>query len=207
MTRLATSFPAYSIDHVDEAWGFDLDRVAAEFPEPDDPRWHVFKGPHEPLKRQGMVDCWGPETTRLILAMISPAMCQTVAGLLGYQVLVGDTYGGGMHLSGPGAHLDVHADFNRHPETRWRRQANLLLYLNHGWDEAWGGVLELDRTVRVTPEFGRVVLFECSETSWHGHPTPITDGHWRKSVATYMYNPAETVSDAEYHDTRWADDG
>lgn len=206
MTRLDTSFPAHTLDNVDEVWGFDLDKVAAEFPEPDDPRWQVFKGAHEPLKRQGGPDCWGPETVRLILALLSPAMCSTVAQLLGYPVLVGDTWGGGYHLSGPGAHLDVHRDFNREPHTKWRRRANLIIYLNRGWRAEWGGCLELDHTVTVVPEMGRLAVFETSERSWHGHPVPIADGHWRKSVAVYYYDPSDAVPDHEVHDTEWYDE-
>lgn len=203
MSRLDVGFPAFAIDDVGEAWGHDLAAVAAEFPAPSDPRWLVFRGEHEPLKRQGGPDCWGPHTTRLILDLISPSMCQTVAKLLGYPVLVGDTWGGGQHLSGPGAHLDIHTDFNRHPDTKWRRRANLILYLNAGWQESWGGCLELDHSVTVVPEMGRLVVFECSEHSWHGHPVPVAPGHWRKSVATYFYDYADVVGDGEYHDTRW----
>lgn len=206
MTRLDTSFPAFTVDDADQAFGWDLRAVAAEFPEPDDPRWVVFRGSHEPMKRQGGPSCWGPATTALMLDLMSPGMCQAVSHQLGYDVLLGDVYGGGMHLSGPGAHLDIHADFNRHPRTAWRRRANLIVYLNEGWDPAWGGCLELDHTVTTPPEMGRLVVFETSERSWHGHPAPIADGHWRKSIACYYYNPDEVVADRDFHDTRWFDE-
>lgn len=206
MTRLDLSFPAFTLDDAGTAYGWDLDEVAAEFPEPNDSRWSVFRGAHEPMKRQGGPDCWGPFTTSVIIDMVSPGMCKAVASLLGYDVLLADVYGGGMHLSGPGAHLDIHRDFNRHPQTAWRRRANMLLYLNDGWREEWGGVLELGHTERVLPEMGKLVVFECGPDSWHGHPTPITDGHWRKSLAAYFYNPAEPVADHEFHDTLWRDE-
>ncbi len=206
--KLDTSFPAFSLDPatVAQVIPHDLDAVAAEFPDPDDPRWLTFRGPHEPMKRQGMSDCWGPATTALILDLIGPAMCRSVAEMLGYDVLVGDVYGGGMHLSGPGAFLSTHADFNFHPATGWRRRANLLLYLNEGWQEEWGGVLELDHTAKVLPEMGRMVIFETSDQSWHGHPAPITDGHWRKSVAAYYFDPLDRVPSSETHDTLWWDE-
>jgi hypothetical protein len=207
VSRLPVSFPAFTLEpeSVQAMLPHDLDKVAAEFPDPEDERWTVFRGEHEPLKRQGMSDTWGPATTALVLDLIGPGMCQAVAEMLGYPVLVGDVYGGGMHLSGPGARLDLHTDFNRHPATGWRRRANLLIYLNHGWQEGWGGVLELDHKAKVLPEFGTLVLFECSERSWHGHPTPITEGHWRKSVAAYFYDPSDVVPDRENHDTLWWD--
>lgn len=205
MSRLETSFPAFTVDNAGEAFGWDLKAVTAEFPAPEDPRWLVFKGRHEPEKRQGGPALWGPATTAVILDMIGPGMCQAVARLLGYDVLVADVYGGGMHLSGPGAHLDVHRDFNRHPATGWRRRANMLVYLNEGWQPDWGGVLELGHTERVAPEMGRLVVFECGPESWHGHPTPIVDGRWRRSLAAYFYDPSDVVADAEFHDTVWAD--
>lgn len=206
MSRLDISFPAYTLDHVDEAYGWDLDAVVAEFPVPDDPRWEVFTGAHEPLKRRGGPDMWGPATTKMVLDLMSPGMCQAVAKLLGYDVLIGDIYGGGMHMSGPGAFLAEHVDFNVHPGTGWRRRANLLVYLNAGWDPAWGGCLELDHKVTINPEFAKLVLFETSDRSWHGHPVPIVDGKWRKSVAVYYFEPNTSVDPRDAHSTVWYDE-
>lgn len=207
MSSLDVGFPAFTLDDAGTAYGWDLYAVAAEFADPDDARWRVFYGEHEPEKRAGGVDMWGPATTRVVLDMMSPGFCAAVARLLGYRVLLGDVYGGGHHLSGPGARLDIHRDFARHPATRWRRRANVLLYLNPGWDPAWGGVLRLGHDgVEVVPEMGRLVVFECGPDSWHGHPAPITDGHWRKSVAAYFYDPFDVVDDGQDHDTIWLDE-
>jgi hypothetical protein len=49
-----------------------------------------------------------------------------------------------------------------------------MIFLNPGWKEEWGGYLELwdirsqkpDRSI--TPIFNRLVVFECSEISYHG---------------------------------------
>lgn len=203
--RLSTSFPAWLFDDVQRSHpGFgDLDEVVAEFPGPDDVRWQVFEGPHEPTKRQGGPRCWGPATTELILTLLSSEYCQAVGSLIDCPLLIGDVYGGGMHLSGPGARLDTHVDFNTHPRTGWRRRVNLLLYLNHHWHPDWGGQLELDRgKVVLTPEFGRLVIFETGEDSWHGHPKPIVGEHWRRSIAVYYYDASE--SPATSHSTIWA---
>lgn len=203
MTRLDVSFPAFTLDDAHKAYSWDLHAVADEFPAPGDERWTTFRGGHEPMKRQGGPACWGPATTSVILDMMGPGMCQAVGSLIGHQGLVADVYGGGQHLSGPGAHLDVHVDFNAHPVTGWRRRANVLLYLNENWDPAWGGCLELDHKVTITPEFGRLVIFETGEQSWHGHPVPIVEGHWRKSLAVYMYSSLEQVDRRHHHSTVW----
>jgi hypothetical protein len=201
--RLATSFPAFR-------WraGYDhgvLREAAAEFPPITDPRWGHFQGEHEPDKRQGGPEMWGPVTTRIMTDLMSPRTTQSVAHALGRGPLHPDIIGGGMHLSGPGARLDTHVDFNAHPATRWPRVANALLYLNERWEPEWGGVLELDRSaVEVLPTMGTLVVFETSDRSWHGHPKPIVGDHWRKSLAVYFYDPAGEVAVDEFHSTRWA---
>ncbi len=199
---LDCGFPAWCFDDL-----FDEDTLArclAEFPEPDDSRWQTFHGGHEKGKQQGGPACWGPVTTAVLLELMSPKWCQQVAQLVGSRVLVADVVGGGMHQSGPGAHLDTHVDFDRHPDTGWRRAVNFLVYLNHGWREEWGGLLELG-TKRIAPEFGRTVVFRCSDTSWHGHPEPVAPGHIRRSVACYYYDPLD-VPVGLPHSTLWKED-
>ena len=64
--------------------------------------------------------------------------------LTGIDNLIPDPYfiGGGIHLSGPGDFLKIHADFNWHHKLQAYRRVNALLYLPEEWDESWGGALE-----------------------------------------------------------------
>ena len=127
-------------------------------------------------------------------------------------------FGGGTHENREGQDLDAHIDFNRHPVERWHRRLNLIVYLNHEWDDAWGGSLELhsdprapdDRVSLITPLYNRAVIFETTETSWHGFSRislpESKRAISRKSIALYFYTvdrPAEELADT--HSTIYVD--
>jgi len=117
--------------------------------------------------------------------------------------------GGGMHITGPGGHLDVHIDFNYIEDRKLHRRLNLLLYLNEVWDPAWGGQFQLWNNDVTTceasfdPVFNRCVIFETSEISFHGVvPIAVSARNPRKSFATYYYTEqAPAHWDGKAHST------
>jgi hypothetical protein len=102
--------------------------------------------------------------------------------------------GAGVHRTERGGSLGVHVDFNVLGKALHRR-LNVFIYCNEDWDESWGGALGLYRkdepepVVSIAPEFGRFVMFEASEQSYHGHPAPLAcpSDRARLSIAAYYY--------------------
>lgn len=102
--------------------------------------------------------------------------------------------GGGIHLTNTSGRLDVHVDFNFNEHLNAFRRLNILVYLNPDWDKAWGGDIELwDADVThchhaFSPIANRCVVFETSETSYHGvTPLRCPKGITRQSFAAYYY--------------------
>jgi Rps23 Pro-64 3,4-dihydroxylase Tpa1-like proline 4-hydroxylase len=207
----AQPFPHVVIDGLfDDA---ELEAVLRDFPAPDAMRWMKFDNPLEKKLGYFHETATISKTIRDFLnAMNSFEMLQWLEEVTGIDGLIPDPYfgGGGLHQIEPGGFLKVHADFNVHPKLKLDRRLNMLIYLNKGWREEWGGHLELwDReqrgaVERILPLFNRTVIFSTTDTSFHGHPHPLTSppGVTRKSVSLYYYTagrPAEERSAP--HDT------
>jgi len=207
----AEPFPHTVIDGLfDDA---TLNAVLAAFPTRDEMQWMEFDNPLE--KKLGFFherSRIAPLVRDFLEAMNSFEMLLWLEAATGIEGLIPDPYfgGGGLHQIEPGGFLKVHADFNVHPKLHLDRRLNMLIYLNKDWPDEYGGHLELwDRggqrpVKRILPLFNRTVIFSTTDTSFHGHPHPLTSppGVTRKSVSLYYYTagrPAEERSAP--HDT------
>jgi hypothetical protein len=157
----------------------------------------------------------GGHTRDFFAEMASPRVLLALERITGIAGLMPDPYlfGGGLHFTGSGGKLAVHADFNRHPKLMLDRRLNLLLYLNEGWSEENQGWLELwDREMRhcvtkVAPLFNRTVVFSTTSFSFHGQPEPILGppSLVRRSIALYYYTngrPSDETIEVD-HSTLW----
>jgi Rps23 Pro-64 3,4-dihydroxylase Tpa1-like proline 4-hydroxylase len=136
-------------------------------------------------------------TKNLLAELNSQAFLAFLEEMTGIEGLIPDPYysGAGLHVTKPGGHLGVHADFNVHGIMGVERRLNLLVYLNEDWQPGYGGALELwskamnacERSVE--PLIGRAVVFSTTLDSFHGHPDPLTcpPHRDRRSIATYYY--------------------
>jgi hypothetical protein len=200
--RTARPFPHIVIDDLldPETYG----QVRAAFPPPDSPIWKKPENAHTRGKlvtRRGESDLkerlYSEAARRVFFELNCGLFLRFLDRLTGIPGLVGDPYfaEAGFHCSESGGFLDIHADFSHHDFLGLERRLNLLLYVNDGWKEEYGGALslyDLDlRPVRsVLPVANRCVLFETSETSYHGHPEPMRmpADVYRKSIALYYYS-------------------
>ena len=143
-----------------------------------------------------------------------PEFLALISKMTGIEDLIPDKklFGGGLHQSIKGAFLDVHIDYNFHPETKLHRRLNLLVYMNKEWDDVFEGHLELwdmDKKKlleKIAPIFNRMAMFETNEISWHGHPHKLKtpDGLSRKSMAAYYYTKErDDVIGASNHNTKY----
>lgn len=124
-----------------------------------------------------------------------------------------ELFGGGLHQSINGAYLNVHVDYNIHPQTQYHRRLNVLVYMNKDWKDEYEGHLELwnlsdgdDKILlgKYAPTFNRCVIFETNEISFHGHPKPLKTPKDvnRKSIATYYYSKSRPAHEiAQGHNT------
>lgn len=190
-----------------------LQAVLDEYPDPDDMSTQ-FDTFHERKSAESKWDHFGPAMRRAVAELNSGTFLSCLETLTGIPHLVADAqlHGGGMHQIRTGGRLDVHADFTLHPNGLDRR-LNVIVYLNHDWDDAWGGDLQLwtrdQRAVekRVSPQFGRMVVFGTGADTFHGHPEPLATPPevTRRSIAFYYYTKGRPDAVAPSN-TRWRTD-
>ena len=140
-----------------------------------------------------------PAMLELFADLESPEWLRFLEEVTGIKRLIADeTLDGssGLHKSLPGCYLNVHREsvgHNSHAD--WKRQINLLLYLNKDWQAEWDGELQfIDHKTstcvkEITPYFNRMVLFHTNPIAFHGNPKVLKcpEGIVRKSLAAYYF--------------------
>jgi hypothetical protein len=210
--RQAEPFPFFKVDNLLDL-GFAKEAAAA-YPafEVALGQGRAFNAVNERRKVQVTDASLFPEPVlQLKKLLASPEFLLDLSYVTGIPKLLADDelVGGGMHMTGPGGRLDVHVDFNFLEDRELHRRLNLLLYLNPTWEESWGGHIQLwDKDVKqcrqsFAPALNRCVIFETSESSFHG-VVPIAHNapHPRISFATYYYTKEAPAGwDGKVHST------
>ena len=191
----------------------DGSELVAAFPERDWDGWESRNDHHQPEKMSCSDATLLPAPLDSLIAELSqPRFLRFLEHVTGVSRLLVDPYleGGGLHCSGPGGVLVPHTDFHVHPDLRVYRRLNVLLYLNPGWQESWGGNLDFfapgapyDPVTTVVPKLGTMVIFRTDDRSRHGFPQPVAEGRYRRSVALYYYTATEAAQYSGDRDTYW----
>ncbi len=194
-----------------------LQDLKNQFPKPDE-SWWSYDNALERKYAKDKIEETPWRFQQLFTFFSSHAFIYFLETTTGIEGLIADPTlrGGGLHQITRGGKLDMHVDYNVHPETGLERRLNVILYLNEGWKPEWKGQLEFwnaDMTqckAKIQPELGNLVIFSTSDTSWHGHPDPLEcpEGVTRKSCAVYYYTkprpdmgpPHSTIYKARHQD-------
>jgi Rps23 Pro-64 3,4-dihydroxylase Tpa1-like proline 4-hydroxylase len=130
-------------------------------------------------------------------ALNSRPFIQFLENMSGIKGLIPDPYyqGGGIHRTNTTGFLDIHADFNHHKIMNVERRLNLLIYLNPGWKEEYGGSFEIwsddmkEKIAGFAPVMNRMCCFSTDDNTMHGNPEPVNhpQGDPRLSIALYYY--------------------
>ena len=182
-------------------------RISAAFPGPESIDW-VERDNENNRRRYQHDETRVPHPLRAMLRELnSRQFTLFLETLTGIDSLFPDPYfiGGGVHLSGTGDFLKIHADFNWHHKLQAYRRVNALLYFSDDWRPEWNGAIEFwdrEMTGPVTsalPIFNRMVVFSTGEHSNHGPriPNACPPGVFRKVLNLYYYTTRRDDADMD----------
>ena len=152
----------------------------------------------------------GPASEELHRLFLSDEFAEFVSAVYGEPLFIDPGFhGGGFHNGGDGSFLDMHVDFNLHPEHEdWLRVLNILVYLNEDWPPEYGGELRITDDIgkepkTIAPVFNRGVIMLTSDRTYHGYlKMTLPPGASRKSVAAYAYRHVDAGT-IEHRTTGW----
>jgi len=187
---------------LDEAFDVGLlNRVCAEIPRIDDETWVRESDDHIKQFNHRSPVSLGEGASELVTLLHSAAFLYFLSEVTGVWELLPDPYlqGASYHVVPRGGFFKIHADRNMAYSTGLQRRLALMLYLNKGWKQEYGGQFELwnetgtQRVKSVEPIFNRCLIFEVTDTSFHGLPVPVAcpPGQTRNSFAVYYHTVAK----------------
>ena len=162
----------------------------------------------------------GESIVKLTDFLVSEEWVNFLEEVTGIDKLISDPswFASGINFEPRGAHLQPHTDFNVVDKIGWRR-LNLLLYLQEGWKDEWGGHLELwpkppneceedDVVIRKKPEFNNMIIFETSDISYHGFDiVRCPQDKARMVISCYYYSGNQGKHSNRQQGTKYVDWG
>ena len=118
-------------------------------------------------------------------------------------------YAGGISMMGAKQFLNPHLDNSHDKDRRMWRVLNLLYYVTPGWEEEYGGNLELwpnglrnDKQIQIHSKFNRLVVMATHNNSWHS-VSPISEivESVRCCVSNYYFSESPIRKSDLFHIT------
>lgn len=153
---------------------------------------------------------FGPITKSIFAYFRSSIFLKFLEKLTKINGLIPDPHylGSGIHQTIRDGYLKIHSDSNVYSTSiKLHRRINLFLFINNEWKDHYNGHLELwskDTNYcyqKIIPIFNRLVIFSCTDYSYHGHPKPLQCPitRSRRSLALYYYT-TQRPSNECYHE-------
>ena len=160
------------------------------------------------------MDRCDPLLEESVYAFQDPRVVARVGEITGLKALEPDTelYAGGISLMARGGYLRPHLDNSHDGKQARYRVLNLLYYVTPGWQEAYGGSLQLwDEGPLTTPRtipslFNRLVLMVTNRASWHSVNEIRHDGR-RCCVSNYYFSTVSPEQQDYFHATSFRGEG
>jgi 2OG-Fe(II) oxygenase superfamily len=191
-----------------------LERVCREIPRIDDDTWVSENDERIKQFNHRSPVSLALGASELVNLLHSAAFLYFLSEVTGIWDLLPDPYlqGASYHIVPRGGFFAVHVDRNVAYSTGLVRRLALMLYLNKGWKTEFGGQFELwnetgtQRVKSVEPVFNRCLIFEVTDTSYHGLPVPVAcpPGQTRNSFAVYYHTVAKPGEGEKAHSSVYA---
>jgi hypothetical protein len=154
---------------------------------------------------------FGEAASRFKQLILGEEFSRFLNAITGFDVFIDpELLGGGFHQGGTGSYLDLHVDFNLHPNHQnWLRTLNILIYMNKDWQSHYGGQLLIASSPRevptlIDPCFNRAVIMLSGDSTYHGyHRMSLPVGVTRKLLAVYAYQKIEENQAPAARSTHW----
>ncbi len=182
--------------------------MSREFPRHSEQTWIEYKHVNENKAGLHIRDRLPPLIGSVVDELNSKRFVELLRRVTGIEGLLADDSieGGGIHQAQKGGFLNVHTDFTMHRNRpNWRRRCNLIVYLNDGWQEEWGGNLDfwapdMSETVASYPSILNSAVLFNTPGALHGFPDPLKcpEDVARQSMQFYYYTVDESSSSAAH---------
>ena len=185
-------------------------KIEKNFQNLDEKKLWSYKNYCEIKKATDNWNLFPPQAYQLLSVLNSHAFLEIIKKKIKIKNLYADygLNGGGFHIMGEKGKLNPHLDYVIHPKLNLMRKFNLIIFFNLKWKQSNGGELCLYEknyknkklpgklVKKIEPKFNRAVLFDTSQTSWHG----VNDvkNMIRKSMAVYYLVDKKLKTEKRY---------